>query len=443
MSIPSEFSILQEAIDRLQQQFQHSFTTETDLEEVAVILNEVADRMENNYPYFDNNYAGQMLKPPHPIARLTYMLAMYFNPNNHALDGGRASSQMEKEAVAKIAQMFGWTIHLGHLTGGGTMANMEALWVARKERPNELIVASEMAHYTHSRISEVLGLEFKSVPCDTLGRMDMASLEETLQTNKVGTVVVTLGTTGAGAIDPLTKILQLQKSYSFRIHVDSAYGGYFILADNLSNYAKEQYDAIKFADSVVIDPHKHGLQPYGCGCIVFKDPKMGRHYQHDSPYTYFSSAELHLGEISLECSRAGAAAVALWATMQMFPLEKKGSFSDGLESCINAAQKLKSFIENDPGFILLQNPELDIVVWGVKKPSLSEISEASQHLFDAASKRGVHLALFKYPSKLLPESWGEIEKDQDHVTCLRSCLMKFEHNNWVERIWSEISSCLS
>ena len=442
MSISSEFSILQEVVERLQDHFQHSFTTETDLEEVSVILNEVADRMEDNFPYFDTNYAGQMLKPPHPIARLSYLLAMFFNPNNHALDGGMASSQMEKEAVAQIAQMFGWTVHLGHLTGGGTMANMEALWVSRKERPGELVVASEMAHYTHSRISEVLGIEFKSVPCDRVGRMDATELEKILQKNKVGTVVATLGTTGMGAIDPLTEILKLQEKYNFRIHVDSAYGGYFMLASNLSDYASAQYDAIKYADSIVIDPHKHGLQPYGCGCILFKDPKMGAHYQHDSPYTYFSSAELHLGEISLECSRAGAAAVALWSTQQMYPLEKHGKFSQGLDGCIEAAQKLETLIIEDDRFILLQEPEIDIVVWGVQKNSLSEISKASQELFDKAAQKGVHLALFKYPTKHLPESWSHIQKDQEYVTCLRSCLMKFEHNNWIDRLWADIASCV-
>ena len=67
---------------------------------------------------------------------------------------------------------------------------------------------------------------------------------------------------------------------------------------------------------MVIDPHKHGLQPYGCGAVLFRDPGVAQHYLHDSPYTYFTSDDLHLGEISLECSRAGAAAAALWLTLR-------------------------------------------------------------------------------------------------------------------------------
>src|SRR6058998_1251670 len=127
------------------------------------VLIEVAARLHDNYPYFHPLYAGQMLKPPHPVARLAYALAMWVNPNNHALDGGRASSRMEEEAIAEIARMFGWKECLGHLCGGGTMANLEALWVAGRLFPGAAVVASDQAHYTHGRIGGVLGLPFETV----------------------------------------------------------------------------------------------------------------------------------------------------------------------------------------------------------------------------------------------------------------------------------------
>ena len=88
---------------------------------IAAVMGEVAARLGDNYPYFHPLYAGQMLKPPHPVARAAYALATWINPNNHALDGGRASLEMEREAVAQLAAMFGWREHLGHLCGGGTM----------------------------------------------------------------------------------------------------------------------------------------------------------------------------------------------------------------------------------------------------------------------------------------------------------------------------------
>jgi len=91
------------------------FTTQSPgIERLTETLDATAERLKDNYPYFHPLYAGQMLKPPHPVARLAYALAMWINPNNHALDGGRATSAMEKEAVAQIAGMYGWTNFLGH-----------------------------------------------------------------------------------------------------------------------------------------------------------------------------------------------------------------------------------------------------------------------------------------------------------------------------------------
>src|SRR6267378_3000608 len=203
------------------------------LERLGETLNATAERLQDNYPYFHPLYAGQMLKPPHPVARLAYALAMWINPNNHALDGGRATSAMEKDAVAEIAAMFGWRNFLGHLCGGGTMANLEALWVAGQLHPGKKILASEQAHYTHKRISGVLQLGFETVACDARGRMDINALTKRVARGDVGTVVTTMGTTATGSVDPLAEILTLREKHGFRIHADAAYGGYFVLAENL------------------------------------------------------------------------------------------------------------------------------------------------------------------------------------------------------------------
>ncbi|MBU2676597.1 MAG: aminotransferase class V-fold PLP-dependent enzyme, partial [Gammaproteobacteria bacterium] len=336
---PTELTLLKNALDRLEEGYTDlpAFRTDFDAERVAAVLERVAVRMHDNYPYYHPQYAGQMLKPPHPVARIAYALSLWVNPNNHALDGGRASSAMEKECVVDLGNMFGWDGPLGHLTGGGTMANLEALWVAGRLHPGKRIVATSQAHYTHSRISDVLCLPFSSVPVTSDGRMDIAALEVLLHAGDIGTVVATIGNTGLGAVDPLPDILALQSRYDFRIHADAAYGGYFGLASQLGDETRRVYDSLGRVDSIVIDPHKHGLQPYGCGCVLFKDPAVGQLYKHASPFTYFSSAELHLGEISLECSRPGAAAVALWATQQLLPLIRDGEFAAMLDDCLDAA----------------------------------------------------------------------------------------------------------
>src|SRR5712675_190366 len=183
--------ILARALEKLDAGFWQLPRTQTvsggeRMEEVMLAL---AEKLQDNYPYFHPLYAGQMLKPPHPVARLAYSLAMYINPNNHALDGGRATSKLEMEAVREIAAMFGWKEFWGHLCGGGTMANLEALWVAGQLHPGKKIVASTQAHYTHKRIAGVLGLPFETIPCDRAGRMDVPALTRRLTAGGVGTVV--------------------------------------------------------------------------------------------------------------------------------------------------------------------------------------------------------------------------------------------------------------
>ena len=409
-------------------------------ERIAEVLASTAERLQDNFPYFHPLYAGQMLKPPHPAARLAYALALWINPNNHALDGGRATSSMEKEAVAEIAAMFGWKSFLGHLCSGGTMANLEALWVASQERPRKKILASSQAHYTHKRISAVLQIEYESVPCDSRGRMDMDALARRAARGDVGTVVATLGTTATGSVDSLPQILDLSQKHGFRVHVDAAYGGYFVLAENLAAETAAAFRRIGDADSIVIDPHKHGLQPYGCGCVLFKNPSVGQFYKHDSPYTYFTSTDLHLGEISLECSRPGAAAAALWTTHKLLPLVRKGQFARGLESGRSAALKLFEHLQKDERFAPAFAPELDIIVFAPRADSVSAASALSRKIFDAAARRNLHLAVAQLPA----DFWtAPMRRDRETITCLRSVLIKPEHLAWLPRIWETLSEATS
>ncbi len=432
--------LLREALEHLELGFQSlpELDPSPKIDNLRTVLLEVAERMQDNFPYHHPLYIGQMLKPPTEIARLAYALSLWINPNNHALDGGRASSAMEKEAVAAIAKMFGWQDHLGHLCSGGTMANLEALWVAGTLMPGRKVVASSQAHYTHQRICGVLGLHFQSVPCDSQARMDVNALKNLLETDDIGTVVVTIGTTAIGSVDPLPDILELQSKYKFRIHVDAAYGGYFALTDNLNTETRFAFDCLKEVDSIVVDPHKHGLQPYGCGCVLFKEPSVGRIYKHDSPYTYFSSDELHLGEITLECSRPGASAVALWATERLFPLVPGGEFSASLSKARKAAITLFEKLQEDPRFMVAFPPELDIVVWTPKSEIASEASQLSREIFKESASENLHLAIANLPIEFFLDAGQKIERDQEYVSCLRSCLMKPEHLDWMNQIWQAL-----
>ena len=408
-------------------------TVELSPDELAA-LDRLAARLANTYPYGEPRYVGQMLKPPHPLAWAAYATAMLLNPNNHALDGGPATAEMEKEAVAAIAAMFGYREPLGHLTSSGTIANLEALWVARELNPDAVIVFGENAHYTHERMCRVLGVRAESLPQDDLGRLDLDALERRLSGGGVGTVVATLGTTSLGALDRIDLIAERCAHHGVRLHVDAAYGGFFtLLADGAQpGVERAPFDALHLADSIVVDPHKHGLQPYGCGCVLFADPAVGRFYAHDSPYTYFTSRELHLGEISLECSRAGAAAAALWATLEALPLTRDGLGSH-LAASRAAALGLARALE-DSGVTAVLSPDLDIICPFPRVERASQISARSERAFDSLAAAGWHAAKLRVQTSWLMRRHPWIERDADEVTTLRMVLMKPSHAEIVDEL---------
>jgi glutamate/tyrosine decarboxylase-like PLP-dependent enzyme len=419
-------------------------------EAFAAAFADFAARLGDNYPFFHPSYAGQMLKPPHPAAVVGYLTAMLINPNNHALDGGPATAQMEKEAVAQLAAMFGLDTHLGHLTTSGTIANLEALWVARELHPGRAIAYSAEAHYTHARMCGVLGVEGVPVPVDGAGRMDVPALDGVLAGRRVGTVVATAGTTGLGAIDPVHEVLSVARDRGVRVHVDAAYGGFFSVLAGLNTpqgLNAAPWRAIPQCDSVVVDPHKHGLQPYGCGAVLFRDPDVGRLYLHDSPYTYFTSGDLHLGEISLECSRAGAAAAALWLTFRLLPPTPDG-LGQVLAACRRAALDWARLLSVSGTLELYQPPELDIVSYfPVTRPaSLSAVDEASQRLLAggmADPADPVFLSTLRVTADAMARRHPGVTADRDAARILRSVLMKPEAERYVRELHARVERLAS
>jgi glutamate/tyrosine decarboxylase-like PLP-dependent enzyme len=320
------------------------------------------------------------------------------------------------------------------------MANLEALFVARELHPGRGIAYGTEAHYTHSRMCHLLGVTGYPVPLDTRGRMDLGALEDLLRTGRVGTVVLTAGTTGLGAVDPIDEALALRDRHEVRIHVDAAYGGFFTLlagAAGREGLPAAPWRAIGQCDSVVVDPHKHGLQPYGCGAVLFRDPDVGRFYLHDSPYTYFTSSDLHLGEISLECSRAGAAAAALWLTFRLLP-----PTADGLGQVLAAGRRAAldwaELIEQSAVLDLYQPPELDILTYfPVTRPAaLSRIDQASQRILQAgmAGRDPVFLSTLRADADAFAARHPAVAADAAAARILRSVLMKPESEPYVPEL---------
>jgi glutamate/tyrosine decarboxylase-like PLP-dependent enzyme len=291
----------------------------------------------------------------------------------------------------------------------------------------------------------VLGVHGTAVGADASGRMDLGELDALLAGGRIGTVVATAGTTSLGAIDPVHEIAAVARRHGVRVHVDAAYGGFFTLLAGMDDPAgldPAPWRAIASCDSVVVDPHKHGLQPYGCGAVLFADPDVGRFFVHDSPYTYFTSDELHLGEISLECSRAGAAAAALWLTFALIP-PAPGGLGQVLAAGRRAALDWAGRLRDSELLAEYQPPELDIVCYfPAADPGLAAIDAASaQVLADGmTAPEPVFVSTLRVTAAAFAARHPQVRPDAGGARILRSVLMKPESEDYVPALHARVEA---
>ena len=117
---------------------------------------------------------------------------------------------------------------------------------------------------------------------------------------------------------------------------------------------------------------------------------------------------------------------------------KGGEFARSLAKSREAALALFGRLKADERFFVAFEPELDLVIFAAKAESVSAASEISRGIFEAAAKRGLHLALAELPVDFFAGDFGAMKRDRETMTCLRSVLMKPEHLDWIERIWEAL-----
>lgn len=88
--------------------------------------------LKRDVPFYSPRYIGHMLGDQLLPAIAAYFAAMLHNPNNVTLEASPITTQYEMEVARQLARLMGYAGETwGHITSGGTIANFEALWVAR------------------------------------------------------------------------------------------------------------------------------------------------------------------------------------------------------------------------------------------------------------------------------------------------------------------------
>ncbi|KAI0161298.1 pyridoxal-dependent decarboxylase domain-containing protein [Xylariaceae sp. FL1272] len=231
-----------------------------------------------------------------------------------------------------------------------------------KVKPAQYMLANTR-HYSWPKGAAICGLGSDNVvgiPVDFGARLDLDELEKKLRESleneqPVYAVVAIIGSTEEGAVDPLSGVLALRKQLqaeglSFLVHADAAWGGYFCsmlpkdfrpgdivtlpketgkFADgfvpdaSLRAQTQEDLYAMRFADSITVDPHKAGYIPYPAGGLCYRDGRMRFLVTWTSPYLSRGSVT-SIGIYGVEGSKPGASAMSAWLANKTIGLTQDG-----------------------------------------------------------------------------------------------------------------------
>lgn len=286
--------------------------------------------------------------------------------------------KMENDLIRWNAELVGYDTEQagGHISSGGSLANLTAVVAARDEHLNiqdfvkaRVYVTTDTHHCVQKalRIAGFIANEINQVgniryiQLDDRYRMNISALKEAIQEDREAglipwMVVASAGTTNVGAIDPLGAIADICESEKIWMHVDAAYGGYF----NLLPECKSRFSGLNRADSVSLDGHKSFFLPYGIGTIVLKDKqKLLRSFYYDADYIQDSQALLSPANTSPELTKPFRS-LRMWLPLKVLGVQP---FIDNLREKLLLGQYAYDQLAQIEQIDLFNKPELSVTAF--------------------------------------------------------------------------------
>jgi aromatic-L-amino-acid decarboxylase len=278
---------------------------------------------------------------------------------------------MENELIKWMSSIFGYPeTTVGNLTSGGSIANLIALTSARDRHQikgakieKSVIYLSEQTHHCIHKALKIIGLEdliIRHVQVDDRSRMSPEDLNQHIQEDKIKglfpfMIVASAGTTDTGAIDPLNSIADISQANHLWLHVDAAYGGFFIITD----LKKDRFKGIERSDSLVVDPHKGLFLPYGIGAVLIKNKKAVYHSHHATAHYMQDALEdkgpINPADVSPELTKHFRG-MRMWLPLQLHGIKP-------FAACLEEKILLTSYIRKhllQAGFQLGPEPDLSV-----------------------------------------------------------------------------------
>lgn len=317
-------------------------------------------------------------------------------------------AQLELTALRWLADMVGYPETSGGvLTSGGSIANLMAVVCARRDKLaddflNGTLYASDQMHHSVRKAAVLAGFppaNLRVLRSDSDRRLDPRAVSERVKADREAgrepfLVVATAGTTNAGTVDDLAALAELCRAEGLWLHVDAAYGGFFLLTER----GRAVMRGIDRADSVLLDPHKSLFLPFGTGSLLVRDRERLRraHLVHSD----YISAAVEAGEAagafnfadhSPEMSRASRG-LRLWLPLKLLGAN---AFRDCLDEKLDLATWCEAQLRRRPDIELLAPTDLSTVTFRVCPPGATEreTDALNQRVLAGVNRRGrAHLS---------------------------------------------------
>lgn len=309
-------------------------------------------------------------------------------------------AQIEANVVRWFAEMVGYPAAArGFLTTGGSLANFSALVTARREKlPADFlrgtIYASDQTHHSVAKAAMLAGFpesNVRAVPSDEKFRIRADLLAEAVSEDRSQGyqpffVAGNAGTTNTGAVDDLDALADFCARESLWLHVDAAYGGFFVLTER----GRKALKGIERSDSVVLDPHKGLFLPYGTGSLLVRDgDALRRAHALSADYMPTMQEDPELVDFNLlspELSRDWRG-LRVWLPIAMHGI---GPFRRNLEEKLELAQWATEELRAIPGMEILAEPQLSIVAFRLARGTVGEdeTNALNRRLLAAINSRG-------------------------------------------------------
>ncbi|MCK8519159.1 tyrosine decarboxylase MfnA [Methanoculleus sp. 7T] len=257
------------------------------------------------------NILSSMCTSPHPVAERVHAMFLETNLGDPGLFPGTAA--LEELLVQRLGALMHHPEAGGYATSGGTESNIQALRIAKKQKPvkSPNVVVPASGHFSFQKACDILGLELRALPLDAEFRADAEALDGLVDKNTVALVGI-VGTTEYGVVDPIARLSDVALDRDVFFHVDAAFGG--MVVPFLDRPVPFDF-RLPGVDSISVDPHKMGMSTIPAGCLLVRDPDYFSCLNVDTPYLTVKR------ECTLAGTRPGASVAAAFAVLEYLGMD--------------------------------------------------------------------------------------------------------------------------